>query len=226
MELRRELSLLLGTLVCLNVLLAFGVSGLLARMGPAVERILLDNVDSMLAAEEILATLAESRSGELSAAERKRIDEALARARDNVTESAEIPVLRSLADRLASTTGADEGDRTPLVGDLQSLIGINRDAMMEADQEAQRLGVAGAWVAALVGVLSFGMSLLVLRRMRRRLVAPLLELHATLEAARQGERFRRCHSRGAPLEMRRVLESVNLLLDERMGDALQNEEGS
>jgi len=216
MQLRRELSLTLGSLVLLNVLLAFGVISLLVRMGPAIERILQENVQSIVAAEEILAGFAESDVGEVPASRRGRIEAAFARMRNNQTEAGELPILGELESRLDAALGSDAEARMAFVVGVRRLIQINRAAMARADLRAQRLGATGAWAAVLVGVLSFVLSLVVLARFRTRVVQPMLELHAALEAVRSGEPFRRCQTRAAPLELRQLLESVNGLLDERV----------
>jgi hypothetical protein len=224
MDLRRELSLMMGSLVLLNVLLAFGVIGLLVRMGPAIERILQENVYSVVAAEEILVELASSPPGITPpAAATARIDAALARAKSNVTEPAELPILARIDASLAAERAGAPGARGALVGAVKDLIEINQRAMGKVDREAQQLGRAGAWAAVLVGLLSFMLSLFVLGRMRRRFAAPLLELHAVLEAALVGERFRRCQHRDAPVEVRRVLASVNRILDDRLKQELATE---
>ena len=100
MELRRELLLTVGALVSLNLLLAFGSIGLLVRMGPAIERILQENVYSIVAAEEMLAELADSGGAPLSGDARGRVQQSFKNARKNVTEPSERPVLDSLEGRL------------------------------------------------------------------------------------------------------------------------------
>jgi hypothetical protein len=216
MDLRRELSLMMGALVLLNLLLAFGVIGVLVRMGPAIEGILKENVYSISAAEDIVSELATAEPGGLSTEALARVDEALARARSNVTEEAEIPILGRLEASLAGERGGARDARADAVAAARDLIEVNRVAMTAVDREARRLGSAGAWTAVGIGLLSFGSSLFVLGRMRRRLLSPLLELHAVLEATLAGEPFRRCQHADAPVEVRRVLGAVNRILDERM----------
>jgi hypothetical protein len=216
MELRRELLLGIGALVVLNMLLAFVAIGLFVRMGPAIEHILEENVYSIIAAEEMLAELAEAGGAPVSAEARQRILEALERAKSNVTESDEVPVLRAIEQELAAALEGDAQARVAVVRQTGTLIRINRAAMHKVDGEAQRLGDAGAWTAVLVGFLSFFLSLVVVRRLRHRLLAPLVELHQVLEAVRHGEKLHRCRAREAPAEVRQVLESVNMLLDERL----------
>ncbi|WP_428263038.1 hypothetical protein [Haliangium sp.] len=216
MELRRELLLTVGVLVLLNLLLAFGAIGLFVRMGPAIEHILQENDYSIEAAEEMLAEIAGAGSEPLADAAEDRVRQAMARAQQNVTEAAERPVLADIEQLLPRALAGEPDARRQAVTDVRRLIEINREAMRSVDEEAQRLGSAGAWAAVLVGFLSFLLSLFVVVRFQRRFVRPLVDLYEVLESARQGERLRRCRPSEAPREVILVAESVNGLLDERL----------
>lgn len=216
MELQRELLFTVGALVLLNILLAFGAIGLFVRMGPAIERILQENVYSIGAAEQILVELAESGDTAVSAERRRRIEDALQRAKNNITEAEEAPVLHAIEQRLRAVIAGERDAKVEAVREIWRLITINRNVVEKVGAEAQRLGVAGAWAAVFVGFLSFAVSLLVLNRLRRRFVVPLLELHEVFEAVHRGERYRRGRMRDAPGEVMQVIQSVNMLLDERL----------
>lgn len=216
MELRRELLLTVGALVSLNLLLAFGSIGLLVRMGPAIELILHENVYSIVAGEEMLADLAESGGAPLSADARDRVKRSFENAKKNVTEPSERPVIDSLEGHLEQAMSGDAEARRQIVADIRKIIRINRDAMRSVDEEAQRLGSAGAWAAVLVGFISFLLSLYVVMRLQNRFVRPLVDLYQVLESARQGDRLRRCRLADAPREVIQVTQSVNELLDERL----------
>jgi hypothetical protein len=216
MELRRELLLTIGLLVLLNLCLAFGAIGLLVRMGPASELILEENVYSLVAADEMLAELAHAGGAPLAPQARERALQALDNARRNQTEEAEQPVLAALEARLPAALDGDPAAREQTVVSIQQLIRINRQAMRAVDEEARRLGSAGAWAAVLLGFLSFLLSIGVIARLQSRFVRPLVDLHAVLQAAVQGDRLRRCRPSVAPREVIAVTESVNRLLDERL----------
>lgn len=219
MNLRRELQITILTLALLNLTLAFGAIGLFMRMGPAIERILEENVVSLVAAEEMLSEFAQAGGIPLSEEAKKNVQTALISAERNVTEDAERPLLERLKRDRAAASELDGEARQRFVGDLGTLIAINRDAMHRVDIQAQRLGRAGAWAAVLIGIIAFSTSLLVLARLQRRLVRPLVELHQVLEDARAGERFRRCGAVvDAPHELLDVTRAVNHLLDERFGE--------
>jgi hypothetical protein len=101
MNLRRELFVAIGALVVLNLVLSFGAIGLFARMGPAIERILQENVSTIVAAEKILGELARlDHARPLDEAQRKRIAGALADAEHNITEEEERPVLKARKSRV------------------------------------------------------------------------------------------------------------------------------
>lgn len=216
MELRRELLFTIGALVALNLFLAFGCIGLFVRMGPAIERILQENVYSLVAAEEILVELAGSNGEPLTGEARTRASEALEKAKKNVTEEDERPVLASLERHLPQAMDGEPEARRRVVADSRQLIRINHVAMTTVDDEARRLGNAGAWSAVLIGFLSFLMSLIVVVRLQNRLVRPLVDLYEVLESVRLGERLRRCRVSDAPREVVQVTQSVNTLLDERL----------
>lgn len=216
MEPRRELLLTIGALVLINLVLAFGAIGLFVRMGPAIERILQENVYSIVAAEEMLAELAQAGSEPLSPEARARVQHALGNAKRNVTEEEERPVVAAIERAMPSAMEGEPEGRRLAVGSVRQLIQINRDAMRNVDREARRLGAAGAWAAVFVGFLSFLLSVFVIVRLQKRFVRPLVELHQVLEGAREGDRLRRCRLTDAPTEVIQVTQAVNRLLDERL----------
>ena len=216
LALRREVLLTIGVLTLVNLILAFGSVGLFVRMGPAIEHIIEENVSSIVAAEEIAVELAEAGNRPVSAEARTRIDGALVQAQRNLTEDGEPPVLAALEQHLPAAMEGDAGARGRAVTAAHDLIRINREAMLEADADAKRLGTAGAWTAVFLGFLSFLLSVFVVVRLQKRFVGPLMELHDVLEDSREGDRLRRCRLADAPREVVQVSEAVNRLLDERL----------
>lgn len=209
MRLHTESRLGIGALLALQLATSFAAIGLLARVSPAVERILLDNVRSVEAAEQMLAALAlpEEDAG-------ARFEAALGAARANVTEAEELPLLEDL-DRLGpAALAGDPTARRQAVAALEALSLVNRRSMQQADDEARFLGQAGAWTSALAGMAGFVLSLVVYDRTRRRMVLPVQELHATLAAARQGDHLRRCTHTEGPVETVRIADDLNWLLEQ------------
>jgi PAS domain-containing protein len=219
MQLRRDFLLSVGVLVACNILLAFVAIGLLTRMSPAFERILRDNVYSNEAATEMLALLAEPIRDSTAKERQRRFESALQRAKSNITESEEVVVLARLEQQYGDALAGDASAVVVVVQALTHLTAINRRVMVSAEQEAQRLGTAGAWVAVFIAVFSFVISSLIIRRLERQVLNPLVELHDVLEAVHVGNRHRRCRVIEAPEEIRRVLSSINALLDRYLNDS-------
>jgi hypothetical protein len=205
MDLRRELWIAIGALVTINVLLAFGATGLLVRMGPAIERILDENVASIDAAEEMLAVLASAGSEPLSPDERSRLDAALGRARARAVRPEVGSLLGAMEAQVPRAVEGMRESRRTLVLLLEQWIEGNRATMRDVDREAKRLSLAGAWAAVGTGILSLAMSLIVVTYLRRRIAVPIEELDRVLEDVRRGEAHRRCRlheARGELLDAR------------------------
>ena len=225
MELRRELALSLGILVLLNLLLAFGTIGLLVRLGPVIEDILQENVQSITAAEGMLAEFARAGDAPLDAAARARVEAAFSTVEHNITEPGEKPVVDGIGQNLPRALDGDAAARLTAVRRVEDLISLNREAMQGVDAEARRLTAAGAWTAVVLGFLSFLFGLLVVIRLRRRFLGPLEELYDTLDAAQRGDLLRRCRAGDGPREVERVIDAVNVLLDVRLRQATRGPEG-
>lgn len=215
MKLRRDLLLSVGALVGFNLLVALTTVSLLSRMSPAIEKILQANVVSIQATEEMLRLLALAGNEPLDDVQREQFGAALQRAQNNITEPNELEVVTRIRKHHEAALAGDTDARQMVIVALGDLVAINREAMIAEDRRAQRMGTAGAWSAVFVAVLGFLVSLIVIRRLRRSIVEPLAELYATLEAARKGDRFRRCTGLATPPEIRRIFHAVNEMLDEQ-----------
>ena len=99
------------------------------------------------------------------------------------------------------------------------------DALPRVAATVARLGSGGAWAVVGLGFLSFVGSLAAIAILHRRILHPVEELHAVLEAARTGDPLRRAHVTDAPYELRAVAQAVNRMLDERMIERTDKEEG-
>lgn len=212
MKLRREASLGLGALLGLQLALAGFAVALLTRMSPAIEHILEENVYSGEAVEQMLAELTLHADTPVEA--RERFDEALARARSNVTEDAEPALLDSIEAGADAAFAGDIAVRRQVADTLRHLAEVNRESMIRADERAQRLGRAGAWAAAILGASSLALGIVVYRRMRARLEVPIEAVRRCLHAARGGNWQARCVASDGPLEVRQIADDVNWLLDE------------
>lgn len=213
MSARQRLLAALGLLVGIHLLGSFGSIALLGRMSPVIERILEENERSIATVEEMLAVLA---SPELPASSRvERFEAARAAALANVTEPAERPHLSVLERESPAALAGEPSARRRCVEALLGLGEVNRRSMERSDARARRLGWAGAWAAALLGLSGFVTALAIGRSLGRSLMEPLAELHATVEAARAGDRARRCSLHEAAPEVAAIGRALNELLDAR-----------
>lgn len=222
MQTERDLYVGIGALASLLLLVSFGTVGLLLRMSPAIDRILRENVASLEASEEMLAALALAGPGQAAAPVEARFRAGLRRARANITEAEERPVIARLEAAAAGALRGEPADRATAVEALVELHAVNAASMRRADERARQLGLGGAWAIVFLSCVALAVSAAVLRRLRQRLVAPLQELSSTLDAASRGDRHRRCRSmNAAPVELARVLTKVNALLDRAAPDPTQ-----
>lgn len=219
MRIRDEIRLGVGTLLFVQILMMFAAVGLLARMTPAIDQILEDNERSIQAVERMLVVLAEPPSSEPGrlADRHRRFSQALEDARANITEERETPVIDEIDEQLGAGLAGDPAALAELRRDLGKLGDINRDAMHDSNLRAKRLGTAGAWVLALLGLVGLGLSIMVMRRFQAKLIRPVYELGAVLEACSAGDRHRRFNPADASSEFREVAQVVNSLVGEHFG---------
>lgn len=212
MSLRRTVLFGMWLILGLNLFLAFGAIGVLMRMRPVIADILAKNENSMEACETMLAALASPTIPD-GTSNRVIFEEGLSRAFANVTEPDEMELLDRISESTQDNLPTDAEQRTLLIDDIRTLAAINRGAMISADEEAQQLGIAGAWAVVFLAVLSFGAGLILVRRVDRVVFDPLEEIRQTLNAARSGDPFRRCTTVAAPSDLRLIMEQINGLLD-------------
>jgi hypothetical protein len=184
---------------------------LLGRMSPAIERIMEENVASAEAVEQMALILAEPVLDDESV---QRYREALDRARNNVTEPEERPLLDELHDLSGLALSEDPEVRRRSLEALEKLGSVNRAAMARSRDEAKRLGTAGAWAVTLLAFLGLGASFLAVTRSRRRILAPLAEISRVVAAHRAGEtRQRYVDPAGNGHEIGHLGATLNDLLD-------------
>jgi hypothetical protein len=217
MRVRREIGLSLFALLGIAMVSAASSIVLLQRMAPAIGRILDDNVVSEEAALEMMALVA---VGDGEDDRERRFAAALDRAKRNLTESEEPAILEDIHDNAAAALRGEPRPRQRTIDALRRLSVVNRASMQRADADARRMGLAGAWAAALLGGASLVLGVFLYRRLRLRFEIPLDGLRTVLERARTGDNQVRCHRHDAPSEIAQVTTHVDALLD-RLQEAAQ-----
>lgn len=198
-------------LLLLQAATAVVAIALLGRMSPVFERILRENVASAEAVEEMTLVLARPALDDTA---RARYRAALDRASRHVTEPEEEPMLAELKRLEEAALTMSAPARMQSLDALERLGRVNRRAMSSARDEAQRLGMAGAWAVTLLGLITLGVSFLAAMRTRRRILAPLAEIARVVAAHQAGERRQRCTaSPGDGEEIARIGAALNDVLD-------------
>lgn len=219
MELRRDLDYALGALLIGGVVLALVTIGLFARMTPAIERIRKDNIVTLEATHELLAVFMVRAGEQLELADRERVDKAITALRDNLTVENEKALVDAVTDAVAAAQSGDRSVMGSLADAISALNAANGRAMVEADEEAQRLGIAGAWTASVGGIVLVLIGVFARARLHRRLIRPVEEVIRVLEARAVGDGHARCRAMAGAAELERTLSAVNQLLEAgRMGE--------
>lgn len=206
----------IGAIVVILLLVSFGAIGLLMRMSPAIEHVLDNNDESLVAVEQMLEVLALMQDTGATPEQQMQFEKARRTAQNNVTEPDEADALLVLDRHWTKALKGDRNERDQAVQALSRIGAINRKAMHEANEEAQRRGWAGAWGVAILGCLGFLVAVVLLRRIDTRILEPIEELAAVLKEAQYGDRFRRCRIGDASSGIATVMKAVNELLDKRL----------
>lgn len=214
MELRRDLLLGVGSLFMLNLVLALVTIGVFTRMGPAIEGSLRENVPVLESGEEMLAVLAEADAAPFDTGQRARFADARTRAERHAGDATRAPLTR-LAALEAAVATADGRARREAIEQIRRLTERNHAGLRESEREARRLGLAGAWFSVFVASFALILGIIAVRRLTHRLLVPVSDLWATLEAARAGNIYRRCVVSNPPVEISRIVTQVNEMLDLR-----------
>lgn len=225
LNIRTESTIAVTLLLLLQVLTSASAIVLLSRMAPALEQVLTENDYSIQAAEEMLVVVAllQDAPPESRDVLAQRFLSAFERARVNVTEVDEQPILDAITALHPAGLSGDLDARKSLIERLSALSAINRASMHLADTEAQRLGRAGAWASFALALLTSFLGVLAMRRFNLRLVRPLFDLHDTSTAIYRGDFLRRCPkpSTDTPVELADISDAFNRLLDERVASQQQ-----
>ncbi|MDO8948108.1 MAG: hypothetical protein Q7U88_13265 [Desulfocapsaceae bacterium] len=203
-------------LVGLNLFMALGAIWILMRMAPAMSGIIERNDRSLYACEEMLAALVLVGDDMSSDEEQhlRRFEVALKRAQENVTEKGESAALKVIASSSPAAFAGSLSARQQMVSAIVRLGNINREAMNQADKRVRQFGEAGIWGVVFMAIAVFGVGLLFTRSLLRRVVTPMVELHAVITAYRKGETRRRCSGVDMPQEVRLVFSGINEILDQ------------
>jgi methyl-accepting chemotaxis protein len=210
-------------LISLNLMMAFGSIWVFMRMAPAIEIIIEQNERSLEACEEMLSILVlVNPSSKDTAQLESRFLNALNRADKNITEKEEPIAIDAIRNNYRGTFSGNFENQKKTVSAILKLAEINRNAMVDADRKARRLGNAGAWGIVFMASAVFLIGMLFLRGLKRNLVKPLEEIQSVIQAVKSGDSMRRCTGPDAPQDIRTIFGGFNDILDQSTSNALNN----
>ncbi len=214
MRLAQAVRLGAWVLVGLNLLMALGTIGILMRMSPAIAAIITRNEHSLQDCEEMLAALALAGDDlALNEKQQARFKVALNLAKKNVTEEGELAVVQKISSRGLAAFAGESKEREAIIADIVRLAEINRKTILQAEKRARQLSEAGVWGVVFMAICVFGVGLLFVRSLIRRVVRPIEELNTVIVAYRNGETMRRCTMANMPQDVRAVFSGINEILD-------------
>ncbi len=216
MKLSPALKTSMWLVVVLIVLMALSSIWVFERMSPAIEQILHQNERSLHACTRMLEALVlRGIPNEEEENIRKGFLEALAVARNNITETGESGQLAIIEQHHERALEGESLSTKLTVTALMELVRINQKAMFNADRRAKKLGQAGAWIVVFMALCVFFAAILSIRGLTRAFLVPMGEIHDVLSRARKGDTLRRCSGTQLAPEMRFVYESINEMLDRK-----------
>ncbi len=202
----------IGAMLLFQLATSFAAINLLTRMSPAIEKILKENDVSIAAAERMFASLINVGDLEIR---KKNFTDALDLAEKNITEPGEGQILSDIRRNFGAAFNEELISKTSVYESIHQLVEINRRSMLRADDEAKRLGNAGAWTMAFLGIAGFFAWILVLRKINRLITVPLEEIRNVLVAHTEGHLQRRIFLRNAVPDLQETASLVNKLLDSK-----------
>lgn len=205
-----------GSLVAVQIIVALATIGLLVRMAPAIAHILEEDVSSTAAVEEMYASFALRDCGMSIGDAESRFEVAADQAHNSANSPGEAQLLDSLEPTWRKAMAGDCEARDKVAATLDRVADLNRAQISDADHQARQLGAAGAWAAAILGLVTFATSALIIRRFTQRVAIPLTEIEAVLLSASQGDPYRRCRRIDGPAEYSVIASRLNQLLDRRL----------
>ncbi len=207
MQSGKLITLSVWLMIMFNILLSFGAVWSLQRINPEVKNIYERNVVSLDACENMLLLLAD---GEM---DYPQFQLALQQAAGNITEAGEKESVAAIRRLLQTMEDGDMRVKPQLIREIIQLSKYNKQAIINAARQTQRLRQAGMWGIVFVTVIFFLAALFFEQKLRRVLLAPLQEVSSVMEDYMQGDSFRRCSLLNTSADMRKLFQAVNNLLD-------------
>lgn len=209
MHIAKSIKIGLVLLIGLNLLMAMGAIWAFMRMAPAIEIIIERNEESLQACEEMLASLALLNNKN----SKQTFMIALKRTENNITEPEEPAAIKAIQKSAIEVFQGNIDAKEETVNAILELTEINRQAMIDADLNAKKLGYAGAWCIVFMAIIIFYAGRLFYRTIRKNALIPLEEIYNVIQTQQQSGNLRRCTGIDPPQEVLFIFNGINEIID-------------
>jgi methyl-accepting chemotaxis protein len=197
-----------AALLVIQLVTTFSAIVLLGRVAPRIDLVFEREVTALDELEQLSLALYRG--------DRATYEAVYAEIGAHVEEPAGKPPLERIAALSGPALSGDGPALRAATEQIDLMRAINRSRIETASDDALQLGNTGAWAMVLLGLMSFATSVVVVRRADRKIVAPLREVVAVVEAAVGGDRMRRCCGVHGSAEFMTLAGGLNQLLDHRL----------
>lgn len=198
------------TLILLNLLITAGAIWLFLRMDPAIEDILQDKQQVLIAGENMLGILA---LPEKKVIDIQRFYRNLSLADSSVQSRSDSLYVQTIRNSAREALAGDPVAIQTTITTIHTLGKTVREAMSIAQTQAIQFGNSGAWVIAFMAVFIFTVGMLFIRTLDIGLIGAFEEIYSVIQARRWGDLMRRCTTTNTPRDIRIVLSALNEYLD-------------
>lgn len=216
MNVKLEIRVAVFGLLFLQLLTAVVALVLFGRTAPTVEKIIDENVRSLVAVEEMQQALIVHRAGVSDADSRERFTTALANAKDNITVEAERMSLRVIEGSWHAAFDGDEQSMMLVADSLSSLARHNRESISASSDASQRMATSAGWAVVVLAAIGLGFGVLAVRRTNEQIVEPIREIYRSAEAYHRGDKLRRCNPSMLTAEFKVLADAFNALMDAQL----------
>lgn len=205
-----------STVIILNIVIVISAIFLVERIVPAIDEILQENAYTVSAAISMLNAISSVQASTSADEQQLMFWNAFEKAKANITLSDEKPVISEIQVKAKEfwQTPTNDVTKTDLSMLISKLAELNLQAMEKKDQQAQFLGLTGAWALGFLLIISVGIQLLLRMKILDSLIDPIERLYLVLDDFSSGKKMRRFTVQNTMVvDIKKIGTLVNKLLD-------------
>ena len=194
-------------LICSTIITIAGISGF-QRLEPFINTLNSSNTRSLYYAEEMLSSLSAKK-------DLKRFETNLNNARNNITEVGEKEAIDKIANNYMPAFRGNKRVEEETINEIAELSRINRAAIEQAGQRAQKMESVGIWIIIFPSIFIWIIGLTLLKRLKRIFIKPIQELNDVISDYNKGNRMRRCPTYTTLKDLQKLYDGLNRILDNK-----------